>query len=214
MPTSPWAPILSTQAVPVNQLEALPLLTVQQFLSPDGGDTVVYGTRVLKYWSPTALGITAGVPTLDADGGPGNKYQITTPWLDVTPCMFFAFVILRTIPAGNHAISKSMHLCVQYKQTPAETPYLSNNILGIQDPYNGILDLTGSGTPVIFPDIAGPAIERFTALFSPNTGVASTVQNVALIMGPSVRFQLNWLAIAPDANDHSTYSMAIWGSSS
>jgi hypothetical protein len=211
---SPWDLIVKTQAVPVTQLDSLPLLTVQQFVAPDGGDTVVYGTRVFKYWSPTLLGITAGVPALDADGGPGTKYQLTTPWLDVTPCMFFAFVIVRAVVGATHAAAKPLHLCAQYKQTPADAPKRSNNIGGIVDAYNGIVNLTGSGTPIAFPDQAAVATQRFTVLISPNTGVGSTLQNVALCMGPSVRFQLNWLAVAPDANDLSTYSLAIWGSSS
>jgi hypothetical protein len=206
---SPWTSVLSTQVSPVNQLEALPLLSVQQFISPDGSDTLIYGTRVLRYWSPIALGITASQPALT-----GLKYHITTPWLDVTPCMFFAFVILRDTTGATHAAAKSFSVCLQYKQTPAEAPPVTNNIAGvISDQFNGIWPLTSAATVISFPDQAN-TVQRATLLTSPNTGVQSLCQNVMLIIGPSVRFQLNWGTVAPDANDLSHYSMSLWGSTS
>jgi hypothetical protein len=195
--------------IPVNQLDALPLLTLQEFIDGHGADTAIYADHVLKYWSPTVLGITAGTPTLDPDAG--VKYELHTPWLDVTPCMFFCFVILRNIPGGDNVQAQPLKLCLQYKQTATETPPLSRN--PIDDPYTGIWDLVSQATAIIFPALAGPAVQRFNVTISPNSAAQSTIQNVALAFGPFVRFQLNWMAVAPAGTDHSTYSMSMWGSS-
>jgi hypothetical protein len=195
--------------MPKNQLNSLPLLMAQQFVSPDdGANTVIYASHVLKYWSPSALGITAGTP---AQIGGVGYYYLTSPWLNLSPCDFFVFVLNRDIPGGDAgSVSSTINLCKQYKQTPADLPPPLAAGAWPSGGWDPIAVLNGIKP---FPAQAGPATQRRSVLLSPNTMVGSSTQNVALCLGPSVRFTLMWL-LGPAGGDHSTYSLAIWGSSS
>lgn len=206
---NPWAGS-NVGAVPITQINSLPVLTVSQFTdgaAGGGADGVIYSGHVLKFWSPTVLGIVASAPALT-----GTKYHITTPWLDVSPCQFFVFTIKRAIPLGDNVAAKACNLMVQYKQDAADAPPVTMLIgAAINDEFNGIYPLRTNA--ITFPAIVGPATARYTIGICPNTGVASTMTNVSLVIGPWVRFQLSWSTNAPDAGDHSTYSMSIIGSS-
>jgi hypothetical protein len=198
----------SAQTVPVNQINALPLLSLSQYIAGDGADTLIYAKRTLKYWSPTALGINGVVPVLTPP-----KYHITTPWLDVSPCQFFALTVLRNVLAGTLVGSKFITSLMQYKQTPSDAPLLTYpDPLNCNDAYNGMPFLETSAFK--FPFVAAPDVQRYQMLYSPNTGVGSTIQNVALMIGPFIRFQLSWNNVAPDPIfDFSTYSLSILASS-
>ena len=194
--------------VPVNQLEALPLISQTKFVSGGVYGTVLFGT-VLKYWDTSATGINGLAPQLF-----DTKYQLTTPWLDVSPCKFFAFVILRHIPNLDIGVApRAATLMVQYRQSPTDTPPLSRTIgLGINDQLTGFYNLTSSGD-LGFTAEAGPAIQRVSILVSPNSSLGTSGQVAPVCIGPGVRFQMNWSTNPPNAGDNSVYSMAIWGSS-
>jgi hypothetical protein len=198
----------STQNVPVNQINALPLLSISQYIAGDGADTLIYAKRTLKYWSPTALGIDGVVPILTPP-----KTHITTPWLNVSPCQFFALTVLRNVLPGTLVGSDFITSIMQYKQTPTDNPLLTYpDLLSTNDAYNGMPFL--ETTSFKFPFVPAPDVQRYQLLYSPNTGVGSTIQNVALMIGPFIRFQLSWGTGHPDPIfDFSTYSLSILGSS-
>jgi hypothetical protein len=219
---------MAAGAVPVTQQESLPLLTVQQFLAHDNADTIVFGNTVLKYWASTTLWPDAvghaGEGALPIRlGAATHKTQLTTgvgmgpggtdAWLDLTPCKFFSFVIKRTFAGAIAADAGPMLVSVQYKQTPTETPpYDSGNVFSTaDDTFMGIWDLLATANAPTWPLAAAGGSQRYTLLISPNSAGFSRVQNVALCMGPYVRFQLNWAGAAPAAAAY--FSMSIWGSS-
>jgi hypothetical protein len=90
---------------PINQLNALPLVSAQSVGDP--GDVVVVGNTIRRYWSPAALlGSSlgnSGVAGNVADPfQPGTRSGFITLMLDVTGCNFFTIImVMRAATAGN-----------------------------------------------------------------------------------------------------------------
>jgi hypothetical protein len=195
---SPWTSSTASP-IPVSQINALPVLNQQQYLAPDGADTVIISKNTLKYWSPAALGFTAKQPLLV-----GGQYPMTTPWLDVAPCQFFLLTLLRSIPGGDvGALSQFLYCLLQYKQGPGDVPPPFDISFGVN---------LFETIAIQFPALAGAAVQRYTMQLCPNTGVGSSMHNVSLVQGSMVRFCFDAQA-APSVLDHSTYSLSIFGSS-
>lgn len=211
--SSPWGNAFSG-AVPMNQIDALPLVTVQQFLSPDGADTIVYAGRVLKYWDAAAVGIVNAKFSKDVATGSGEIYQITSNWLDVTPCQFFVFTLTRDVLGPfPMAAQRPFVLQMQYKTDPADNPPTS--LLATP---GGPLSLVYAGwwnlvsNSITWPSTTMVQTQRFTLVCSPNNWGRNSADNVSLIIGPSVRFMLDMSANPPVETD-TTISMSIWASS-
>ncbi len=217
---SPWAG--STLAVPVNQIDALPVLSVQQFIDAGGAQGIVFGGRVLKYWDPAALALDGVLPQHFR-----AKWHLTTPWLDVSPCLFFSVLVNRFLP--THAVAypavASVKLFVQSKLSAADNPPLSFELDGagtsVNDAFNGFYPIVTNG--IAFPAVAintgAPETQRYLFSVSPDGGgVGGSMNFATLALGPWVRFQLNWSTNDPTAGEpaganQSTYTMAIIGSS-
>jgi hypothetical protein len=81
---------------PVNQLNALPLVTAQSVGDP--GEIVVVGNTIIKYWSPVAL-FGSGIGNAGFAGNvadpfqPGARSGIVTNFIDVRGCNYFAFTM-------------------------------------------------------------------------------------------------------------------------
>jgi hypothetical protein len=90
---------------PINQLNALPLVSAQSVGDP--GDVVVVGNTIRRYWSPVALlgasSGNAGVAGNVADPfQPGARSGFITLMLDITGCNFFTCImVMRAATAGN-----------------------------------------------------------------------------------------------------------------
>jgi len=206
--------------VPMNQLDALPLISTAQFQS-GGAYGLIMGGTVLKYWEPAVVGIDGAIPALLI-----NKYAIVSNWLDLSPCKFFALTILRSMTDATHtypgyAAGNGMLLQVQYKQTAAENPaadYEADPGSGsIDDVTNGIFPIVNTRTAWHSINVGtAPKVQRFTYTLSPDTG-GGTMFAKPLAFGPWVRFLLDWSSNNPltgePAGAHSTYSMSMLGSS-
>jgi len=93
-------------SVPVNQLDALPLLTADQLAY--GGTVSIISGQVNRYFSPADTGVNgATMNTVDPSGAlsgfPSNNYRhiIQTNTLDVRGCTFFTVLLAVKITAVN-----------------------------------------------------------------------------------------------------------------
>jgi len=103
---------------PINQLNALPLVTAQSVGEP--GEVVFLGNTVVRYWSPTALlGAAlggAGVAGNVADPfEPGARSGFVTNFIDVRCVNFFTCImVMRAAVAGNDLGTPSWLVAAQH----------------------------------------------------------------------------------------------------
>ena len=114
---------MGIQPVPQNQLDALPLITVAQASS--GGDVTVLGGQILRRFTPAVLGVNGAAASSYATPAALNVPYLVTPFLDVTGCTNFAFVLMITnTTAGNLTPPTQSSLYAQMRLGPTDAPPL------------------------------------------------------------------------------------------
>lgn len=200
--------------VPINQLNALPLIGTQTFIDGAGGTGIIIGGNVTRFWDVNATKIN-GSSFHNVGGHPdaNENWVLATPFLDVTPCIYFAFTIYRYCASADAA--KPISFYNQYKLDPSET----DASIPLTNPSGYALNVEILGmnqfntTAIQFPAEAAGAVQRFTLLASPNSQPGSVARNVPMSIGPFVRFIMGLGGTGPVLADTSTYSMSIIGSS-
>ena len=104
---------MSSQLIPVNQLNALPLITAAQ--AATAGTVQVVGGSVYRSFTPAQLGINATSVASD----PGGIYYLATPFLDLRGCSKVTVTLQRTVSA-NGALLPQLKLYGQTRQGPAD----------------------------------------------------------------------------------------------
>lgn len=105
--------------VPQNQLNALPLLSVQDVT--EGGTIEIVGGSLSRVWTPTQLGINGVAPTLNADG----LFYLTTPYLDLRGVHYFMLDLTYTASAA--VTPNTMHWYAQHRNGPLDAPAVPAN---------------------------------------------------------------------------------------
>lgn len=177
---------MSVQLVPVYQLNALPILTVQQ--AANAGTLQVIGGSIFRVFTAADLGI-AGINTSVVN----TKTCLVTNWLDLRGCNKHAFTLMRSTPGGATAgIAFPASLQIQYRLGPTDTPSPSYvNGGSIVDVMNEIVPVT-SGTVGVFPATANAAdVQRVVWAWGDSTGSGSPWSQ-ALALGGNVRLIVSW----------------------
>jgi len=81
--------------IPINQQNALPLLSTTDATNPDRVEIV--GSSIVKYWGPVTLGINSNMIFSDA---PANRGYLVSPFLDFRGVNNFTFILLRTMASA------------------------------------------------------------------------------------------------------------------
>jgi hypothetical protein len=181
---------------PENQLRALPILTQQQIAAP--GEAVVIGGQVIRYWSPSQLGLN-GVSgnVADPDNVPSVAADVSmfTNYVDGRGCNAFTLMLVNdpfVAPAGETA----WHIYLQYAGTGS---------VGLVQPRSGTAGriVTSQVALINFGIAAGP----LTAYTSWSNGNDST--NVASNRPVAAGIFRIWLNRNP--GHASTWYASLWG---
>ena len=108
---------MSSQLLPVTQIEALPVQTIAGTVS---GDVYQIGNRVVRYFDPPRLW---GDTVLDnvIVGAPNRFWFLATPWLDLSCCTLVEFMLCLTTKAVSPPAFAGT-LYVQYRTGPLDNP--------------------------------------------------------------------------------------------
>ncbi len=101
-------------ATPINQLDALPLVTAQAVGEP--GEVVVIGNVIVKHWTPVQLGVVA-VSGNTGDPDKAGSLGFVTTFLDVRGCNYFRLVMVRRTDSLAHDQTTSLNISWQQKGT-------------------------------------------------------------------------------------------------
>lgn len=105
---------MSNPKLPINQINALPLQTPEAAADP--GETLIIGGKLLKYWSPSALGIIAAPYAVGPDG---VNRGFTSQTLDTTGCLNFCLQFRRLLPTVVEAAVRTWSFWFQPQFDPA-----------------------------------------------------------------------------------------------
>jgi hypothetical protein len=101
-----------TGAVPINQINALPLLSTSDLAF--GGTVSVIGGSINRYFSPVQTGINGAagnLNTADADpSGPGAGFSVVSALLDVRGCTRFTALVAIKMAAIGEDITYGLNL--------------------------------------------------------------------------------------------------------
>lgn len=205
--SSPFGPPVAQ--IPVAQLNALPLLTAQQFVDGNGVNVQVNGQSVSKFWSPAVLGINGSAPVAAIN----TKWCLLTPWLDVSPCKLFLAVVLRNVGTLTTA-PPSMWIQMQFRLTAADTPSPAYTVgASLQDQLNACYNVNSTALGWGAAQAAGD-VQRAALAWGLSTPSAQPLSNVPNMIGANVRLMLNWQTNAPNSGGRTdTFSLSLWGTS-
>jgi hypothetical protein len=100
-------------AMPVNQLDALPILTQQQVAAP--GELVIVAGQVVKYWNPTQLGwngVSGNVADPDVTAV-APEVSMFSAFIDARGCNSFVLMMVNDPPVAP-AGTQNWQLRLQY----------------------------------------------------------------------------------------------------
>jgi hypothetical protein len=180
---------MAVGALPQNQIDALPLLTVAQ---AQQASTVIRGGggQILKMFTPADLGFVNLTPTNIA--GSGKFGLVATNYVDVSFCTRFSAIIRRTISDNTAQVAMGFGgiLTVQHRAFPGDTPpaaYLPAGALR-----DDMIGITQIGTVLtIFPAIGIGETQSLPVCWSDNVVSGTGVGNATTI-GGDVRFIFSW----------------------
>lgn len=186
---------MSSQLVPVNQANALPLISVQQ--AATAGTLQVIGSALYRVFSPTDLGINASAVTSIV--GPPAFVYLATNWLDLRGCGRNAFRLRRVTPLGaGPALSATCGLFVQYRLGPADTPgvqYVNGGVTS--NNYNAMFQVSGLNNAT-FPATTGAGEAQTVAWAWADNYGSGIAWSTSLALGGNARFIVSWGASASD----------------
>jgi hypothetical protein len=193
--------------IPQNQLNALPLTDAATAAA--GGDIVVLGSAITRYWSPTVLGVSGARRT-----GPeavSGYFALVTPYLDVRGCSQFVVLLQRNGGTGVGAIGTSATCSFQYRFATTDTqPFGQNG--GVGDNAIGKSNVGGGAIP--FPSVAAQPLPQYNVrAFS--LAVVTGSAGVSNMIGTDVRIIIDWSTTDPEVGAGGTvfFSIAMWGAS-
>jgi hypothetical protein len=186
---------MASPKIPVNQLNALPLVTADQAAA--GGDVIVQGSTITRFWSNTVLGMGTTFTNLGGGGSAMSSVQ-----LDVTGCSRFALVLTRTVTGvgGDAADLFAVYLSYGDLAGNNELPGLNTgNLSGMHDMIGRFTWAValGNGTTVLSCQWADASV-------LPGHGAGQSISTV----GTRVFISLRSAAVAV-ANR--TFSAEMWG---
>lgn len=186
--------------IPQNQLNALPLTDAATAAA--GGDIVVLGNSISRYWSPVTTGVNASVFANDANGFP----VMVSNFLDVRGCRSFVLLLRRAFTGVGIALA-NITCTYQFRFSSGETPLTS---LGATQNVGFLAMNVLPGLNVIsFPAFQN-ANEVQTHAFPFDTGQeTATGFSGTKVIGTDVRFVYTATGAIAATN---TFSLAIWGS--
>ncbi len=195
-------PVTQLGAVPVNQLNALPLISAQA--AANGGTlTINPNGGVTRFFDSATLGISGANFAIDANG----FIVLVSSFISVFGCRTFTVILTRT-NAGLGIALAGIDVRVQYRLSATDVPPTS---LGAAQ----TTDFTGSSSVntalVVFPAMqAGGEVQRRLITWDPGNLVG--VAGSPAMIGDNVRlfFNINGGANPGVAN---LFSAQLWASS-
>jgi hypothetical protein len=188
-------------ATPVNQLNALPLITATAAAAD--GDINIVGGAITRYWSAAITGVNGATPSIDANG----FRVLPTNFLNVTGCARFACIVQRFSGIDQAAALASMGLQLQYRFNKVTTPPTSNTV----DPRAVIAMFPILTTRIIFPSILAGAFQTSISCWSIDSSVGSGGTIVPGMIGSDVRLVAEWSTNPVAANN--LFEITLWGNS-
>jgi hypothetical protein len=193
---------------PVNQLNALPLVTADATANP--GDVLVVGGTVTRFWSPTNTGINGASFAGDPDDT--SALAIFSNFFDVTGCNRFQMVLSRiadTLANDTAAdvAAVAITLLVQYRALGVNPR--TGSPVGTTDSWQvgAVTPRGGNNLPV------GQRTYPMTQVIVKNFGLAndnpSAGATQGTMMGTDCRL---WLRATAAPGTGITYSVSLWGS--
>lgn len=196
-------------ALPVTQLNALPVVNIQQYQDAQGATGIIMGGQNVKHWTPAALGIVAADPALV-----GIKWCLVSNWLDLATCIHFMLVINRVVGGAITAIP-AMSVQAQMRLSTAETPSACYSVGGaIHDELFGIYNLHTTAITFGAANAIGET-QRAAVGWGPPVPAAVPMQAIPVTIGENVvRLILSWSTNDPHGGGHTdTFTASLWGRS-
>lgn len=194
---------MSSGLIPVNQLDALPLISAAQ--AAQAGQLQIIGGRAARYFGPADLGINAsGVSTFPV--GAGFYYYLATPYLDLRGCSTFAFLLRRNVGATITALAGTASLQMQWRMNSADTPAVT-----WIDPSGATVNDNQAGKAQVQTGVAFPATtagNNQRALITWG-GVLQNGFGSDVAPGADTRLIVSWSTNNPNNGDN-TFTAALW----
>lgn len=189
--------------IPVNQLDALPLISAAQ--AAQAGTLQIVGGRAARYFGPADLGINAsGVSTLPV--GAGFYYYLVTPFLDLRGCSTFAFLLRRNVGATITALAGTAVLQLQWRMNSADTPpvaWIDPTGTAVNENQVGKAQVQ---TGVVFPATTAGNNQRALITWG---GVLQAQYSPNVAPGADTRVIVTWSTTNPNLGDGS-FTAALW----
>lgn len=111
---------MSSQLLPINQINALPVLTISGVVN---GTVYRVGTRLARYFSPDDLGLNGvALSSFGVGGGAPNLcWYAATPYLNITGCSLISVVVKKTYGA-TLLQGQALTLFLQMRQGSLDVP--------------------------------------------------------------------------------------------
>jgi hypothetical protein len=193
-------PPTNISKIPQNQLDALPLTDAATAAA--GGDIVVLGNTISRYWSPTVTGINGTPFANDANGFP----VIVSNFLDVRGCRTFTMLMRRAFVGVGIALA-NFSAFAQYRFSTGETPLTS--LGATQNAQLLAMNLLGNcNNPLTFGAFQNANEVQTIAIPFDLGQETSTGNNGPKIVGTDVRIVFVATGAIAATN---TFFLAMWG---
>jgi len=182
--------------VPQNQIAALPLIDFNT--SAAGGDVIILGNSITRFWSATVLGMPGNFVNIA-----GGASELRSNVLDVTGCSRFVLLVTATIGIGGYA-GQTIEPHIQFQNsaglsevntsaatTPNSTRRRAQNLV-LPDratPWSGLFSCTWNDTGIVLAGGAG-------------NGLATVGARCMVVLKRGVALNVN-----------ESYSCELWGAS-
>lgn len=185
---------MGTPKIPINQQDALPLLTTDAASLP--GDIQLVGNSLTRYWSPSVLGMGSNFVAIPNGGA---SFWMRSNVLDVRGCCSFALLIKRSYVVGGD-VQKTVQAYVLYQFSDG-----TDEDLVVPNNYH-----RAAGNDIVWG--VGAQNPNVATVAWRNSSIATTgCGAVMATVGTRVRVALRSIDAV---NANQTYSCELYGSSS
>ncbi len=199
---------MSSQLLPVNQINALPVQTISAAVD---GQVFTVGGRVTKYFNPGQLFNLQLMQSIHLPGLVDPWWYFVTPYLNLLGCYMFAFEL--TQKAGPHKAAPfpQMSLWMQRRLGPTDAPPLivQDSANTPQPTISGMVELNSALTGFLASNAQGE-VQRW--MFTTGGDVNANGQQLAL--GFDQRFVImistGTGTSATRPTDDNLYSASLW----